>query len=57
MCLARGNDGRVVVMLTEKQMEKVVEAEGGHLLRTGGLANGYPAAKHGTWSVYVKRLM
>ena len=57
MCLARGNDGWVVVMLTEKQMEKVVEAEGGHLLRTGGLANGYPAAKHGTWSVYVKRLM
>jgi hypothetical protein len=57
ICLVWGSNWRVVAMLTKKQMEKVARAEGGHLLWTGGLANGYPAAKQGSRTLYVKRLM
>jgi hypothetical protein len=44
-------------MLTPRQMSRTVRTPDGHLLWTGGLANGYPAAKHNNRTVYVKRLM
>jgi hypothetical protein len=44
-------------MLTEKQMRKTVRTADGHLLWTGGLANGYPAVKCGDRTLYVKRAL
>ncbi len=44
-------------MLTPRQLKKTVRTTDGHLLWTGGLANGYPAAKHEGRTVYVKRLI
>ena len=37
-------------------MKRTFRTPDGHLLWTGGLANGYPAAKHDGKTVYVKRL-
>ena len=44
-------------MLTPKQMKRTIRTADGHLLWTGGLANGYPAVKRGSKTVYLKRLM
>jgi hypothetical protein len=44
-------------MLTPRQMKRVVVTEDGHMLWTGGLANGYPAVKHEGKTVYLKRLV
>lgn len=44
-------------MLTPRLMKRTVRTSDGHLLWTGGLANGYPAAKHEGKTVYVKRLV
>ena len=44
-------------MLTPRQMRRTVRTPDGHLLWTGGLANGYPAAKHEGKTAYVKRLV
>lgn len=44
-------------VLTEKQMRKADRTPEGHLLWKGGLANGYPAAKHHGKTVYLKRLL
>src|SRR5450759_1494936 len=42
-------------MLTPRLTRRTVRTPDGHLLWTGGLANGYPAAKHEGKTVYVKR--
>ena len=44
-------------MRTEKQMRKTVRTADGHLLWTGGLANGYPAVKCGGSTFYLKRAL
>ena len=44
-------------MLTPRLTKRTVCTPDGHLLWTGGLANGYPAAKHEGKTVYVKRLV
>ena len=44
-------------MLAPRLMKRTVRTPDGHLLWTGGLANGYPAAKHEGRTVYAKRLM
>ena len=44
-------------MLTDKQMRKTRRTADGHLLWTGGLANGRPAVKRENRTVYVKRLL
>ena len=44
-------------MLTPKQMMKTQRTEDGHLLWKGGMANGYPAVKQGSKTVYIKRLL
>jgi len=42
-------------VLTERQMKKTERTSDGHLLWTGGLANGYPAIRQGDRTVYLKR--
>jgi hypothetical protein len=42
-------------MLTKKQIGKTVRTEDGHLLWRGACANGYPAIKQGTRTVYLNR--
>ena len=42
-------------MLTEKQARKTERTSDGHLLWTGALANGYPAIKQGSRTVYLRR--
>jgi hypothetical protein len=44
-------------MLTARQLKRTVRTPDGHLLWTGGLANGYPAGKHEGKTVYLKRLI
>src|SRR5450756_955600 len=44
-------------MLTPRLTKRTVRTPDGHLLWTGGLANGYPAAKHEGKTVYVRRLV
>jgi hypothetical protein len=44
-------------VLTEKQLRKTRRTPDGHLLWTGALANGHPAVKQGSKTVYVKRLL
>ena len=44
-------------MLTPRLMKRTFRTPDGHLLWTGGLANGYPAAKLDGRTVYVKRLI
>jgi HNH endonuclease len=44
-------------VLTEKQKRKTVWTAEGHLLWQGGLANGYPAIKEGSRTVYLKRVV
>jgi hypothetical protein len=44
-------------MLTPRQMMKTERTADGHLLWKGGLANGRPAVKQGSKTVYVKRLL
>ncbi len=49
--------GEVCRVLTPKQMMKTERTADGHLLWKGGMANGYPAVKKGSKTVYVKRLL
>lgn len=42
-------------MLTKKQTKRTFRTDDGHLLWVGALANGYPAIKQGTRTVYIKR--
>jgi hypothetical protein len=44
-------------MLTPRVMSRTTRTPDGHLLWTGGLANGRPATKHNGKTVYVKRLV
>jgi hypothetical protein len=44
-------------MLTPRLMKRTLRTPDGHLRWIGGLANGYPAAKHDGKTVYVKRLL
>lgn len=44
-------------MLTRKQMAKTVRTGDGHLLWNGGRANGRPAIKRGSRTVYLKRVL
>lgn len=44
-------------MLTQRLIKRTFRTPDGHLLWTGGLANGYPAAKHEGRTAYVKRLV
>ena len=44
-------------MLSERHMQKTVRTPEGHLLWTGGLANGYPAVKCGDRTLYLKRVV
>ena len=44
-------------MLTERHMRRMVRTPEGHLLWTGGLANGYPAVKCGQDTLYLKRVV
>lgn len=44
-------------MLDPRLEKRTVRTPDGHLLWTGGLANGYPAAKHEGKTFCVKRLM
>jgi hypothetical protein len=44
-------------MLTPRIMERTTRTPDGHLLWTGGLANGRPATKHEGRTTYVKRLV
>ncbi len=52
---ARG-DKMLGMTLPPRLIERTVRTPDSHLLWTGGLANGYPAAKHEGKTVYLKRL-
>ena len=47
----------IAAMLTPRLMKRTTRTPDGHLLWTGGLANGRPAAKHNGRTIYVKRLV
>jgi hypothetical protein len=44
-------------MLEPRLMKRTLRTLDGHLLWTGGLSNGRPAAKHEGRTVYIKRLV
>lgn len=48
---------RCCTMLPPRLMKRTLRTPDGHLLWTGGLANGYPGAKHEGKPTYVKRLV
>lgn len=56
MSLVQMGARRAAGILTEKQRQRAIERDG-HLLWTGGLANGYPAVKQGIRTAYVKRVV
>lgn len=50
-------EDEVAVVLSERQLRKTERTPEGHLLWTGALANGHPAAKYEGETVYLKRLI